>query len=150
LPVQVACCHEGVAITPADLTPELAVRLAGYSAKWSKVLALHTNGMVAGAIVDSNSDGRWLCMETYWLSDPREGWQPGLSTGAGTFGSGTGLVTYAYGHSNTGVMELIYRGELVRAVAGGEGWWIYVWPDDDWAHAAPPRLVNPARPGATT
>ena len=125
---------------PRGLSQSVALTVSGY--RFGTVLAIESNGRVAGAVIDTNSDGRWLEFDTYWFDQSTDEWTPGQSCGAGPFGTAAGATAYIFGRDLPDSPQCVsYRGTTHRIDASASGWWCYVWEDDDWATAMAPEVV---------
>jgi hypothetical protein len=127
---------------PPALSPHDALEVGGFRVG-GRVEAITTNGSVAAAIIDTNSDDGMVVFETYWFDNERQAWAPGQSVGAGSAGSATGPTSYIFGRGTPGTeIAVEYRGTLHQGTVGHSGWWLFVWESPDWETAGAPRLAR--------
>lgn len=107
------------------------LRLGGWGASATLVFG-HVDGPFGLALIDTNSDGRELCLDV--LMRPEVGaWQVVANEiDIGSEGTGwTSTFVYAWGKAAPGdVVGVGYRDVISSAIADAHGWWTVMAPTD--------------------
>lgn len=117
-----------------------ALALGGWDSRFATVLAIGESAAGAAVVVDPNSDGADVNVDTY-LVDLDGTWSPGQS-GNGNTGWCNGIAFTSGEAVPASDVTVNYQGQEWRVRAESTGWWIFVAEMPDCILSEMPKRIR--------